>query len=74
MKVTVQRTSKGLKAWLLLSYVVEAMGILFFVAAFVGHHKTDNEITRVVIVALWTFGVGVVMHVLGRILVWWNHD
>ena len=66
MKVTIQRTSKKLKAWLLLSNVVQLLAILLIILL----ACNNGNIT----VGFAFLGIGIAMHVVGRVLIWWNHD
>ena len=66
--VTIQRTSKPLKAAKLVANVIQLIGLFLFVVA-IGREQIDA-----VPFAIGVFVFGVVMHVIAAILVWWNHD
>ena len=71
-KVTVERTSKPLKAWSLFSRIVQGLGILFLLAGLA--NSTPDPEHLVIKFGAWILGIGTVMYVVGRLLVWWHHD
>jgi hypothetical protein len=60
--VTIQRTSKRLKAWLIKCNVIQFLGIcMLFVK--------DMQLWGICAIAF-----GIAAHVVVRALIWWNHD
>ena len=61
MTVTIQRTSKRLKSWLVMANLIQLGGILMLAS------NTPQT-------GMWMILGGVIFHVLTRVLIWWNHD
>lgn len=64
MPVTIQRTSKTLKSWLLIANAIQILGWL---SLFSGEN-INPPVTATLILG------GIAMHVVTRALIWWNHD
>ncbi|MCX7898573.1 MAG: hypothetical protein N2444_00530 [Methylocystis sp.] len=67
MTVTIQGTSKKLKAAVLIANIIQLIGILGFVGAI----GSDGAIDPMP--SLYVIGVGIVAHIVAKALIWWNH-
>ncbi len=71
--VTIQRTSKPIKAWILIAAVLMLLGALLATLDVVIHFAYPDRMGALLIAGATVFTIGFVVLLAARFMAWWKH-